>query len=127
MNRQEPRILSRSNSKMATVLPALVLAACVLLSAADPVPPCRSPAAPTFESMCSTTLYSFGDLSIKQYGLPKTETLVTSHVAGREFYVDALNAGAQYVIDYFIGNNDEHRESFVRSFTFLACFHEKQN
>lgn len=87
----------------------LSLASLTAIFAVDPVPPCYNPIVPDFESMCSETIFTSGDISIKQYGLPKTETLVVGQVSGGQFYVDALPAGVQYIIDYFQGANDERR------------------
>ena len=87
----------------------LLLASLTAIFAADPVPPCYNPIVPDFESMCSETVFTSGDISIKQYGLPKTETLVVGQVSGNQFYVDALPVGIQYIINYFAGNNDERR------------------
>jgi hypothetical protein len=90
-----------------------LIALCSHISGADakpwkPVPPCApplgvdEPAVP--ESMCSHTLAEVGNVSVREYGLPASATLVQVHIDTPVFY-DALTYGIQNLIGYFQGDN----------------------
>lgn len=95
-------------ARVLTSAAAIATALCVV-PPWNPKPPCITtvPNTPVNESMCSNVIASNGNVFVKQYGLPVNETLVVVQVAGGNLYVDAVVAAAQYIIDFFIGSNDE--------------------
>lgn len=73
-----------------------------------PVPPCAPPlgvAIPAVpESMCSHPVAAAGNITVREYGLPVSATLVRSKIDGPEFY-EVLATGVQQLIRYFNGDN----------------------
>jgi hypothetical protein len=73
-----------------------------------PVPPCAppmgvdEPAVP--ESMCFNPVAQAGNVSVREYGLPASATLVEVHIDGPVFY-QILSGGIQMVLQYFGGDN----------------------
>lgn len=73
-----------------------------------PVPPCAAPlgvdepAVP--ESMCSRPVAHAGNVTVREYGLPASATLVQVHVDGSVFY-QVLTVGIQQLLQYYQGDN----------------------
>lgn len=93
------------------------LAACVLAlaSAADPVPPCAAPdgivpAVP--ECMCSTVVAAADTrgVSVRSYGAPAAETLVTNEVPGQLPYNETLQDCVGNIILYLQSANSAKKD-----------------